>query len=288
MTRRPVDGPSLLCITRPELETTNRLLAEACDRLGVGFATVVAGQATSGDFSTWRDGRLLYRAATDEGSLCLERLLVGPDVACLHDPHFPCADPAARLFRAGLPMPRRVFVPARDHERLEAQAAWLGGFPVVVKRPGAEGGRGVSLVGSIDALVREVLAAPPGVAIEAFVPHARSYRLFVAGGRVLATTAATPGPGDFRTNAPSSRSLGAAVAPHGAEHIAVQAAAALAVDVAGVDLMESTDGTLLLTEANFPCYFADQQAETGVDLAGAIVRCLARKLGAQSSPFASA
>ena len=113
--------------------------------------------------------------------------------------------------------------------------------------------------------------------IETYVPHALCWRLTVLAGRVLAATASTPPEGDFRSNVPGSRVVEDAVLPDGAEEIAIQAVEAMRCDFGGVDLMQGTNGQLIVTEVNFPCFFADQQAGTGVEIAGAIVDHLMAK-----------
>lgn len=91
------------------------------------------------------------------------------------------------------------------------------------------------------------------------------------GNRVLAATAREAGAGDFRSNGPGSRPLDPADPPEGLAEIAVRAARVLRLEFGGADIIEADDGVLRICEFNFPCYFADQQQQTGVDIAGALV-----------------
>lgn len=73
--------------------------------------------------------------------------------------------------------------------------------------------------------------------------------------------------------------IGGIAPPAGLAAIAGAAAAALRLEFGGADVMESPGGALTLAEFNFPCFFADQQEATGIDIAGAIIDHLLAKLG---------
>lgn len=260
---------AFVLISRPDLDTTNELFARACAARGIPFHMVIPGAASAAGLPT-SGRRLIYAAATDRAALLLEKLMVRPGDALLHDPHFPCDHAPIRLARAGLPMARAVYLPARDAEARARQVDWLGGYPLVVKRPGMEGGAGICRVDEDTALLAAVEAAGFHAMIETFVEHTHCWRLAVLNGRVLAATAMAAAEGDFRTNAPGGRIVDAAL-PGDATEIAIQAISALHLEFGGVDIMEGPDGTLTLAEVNFPCYFAHLTEQTGADIAGAIV-----------------
>ena len=174
----------LVLITRPSLTEVNAQFAAACARRGLDMVTLTPGSAAQARLSG-SGARLVYRPATDRASWLLEKLVANARTVPLHDVHFACTHPGIHLRRSGLPMPRAVYdladPPARD-----AQVQWLGGFPIVAKVPGFEGGAGVSRVFDHDQLQRVLAdaAAPP--TLEAFVAHARCWRLTVLGGEVIA------------------------------------------------------------------------------------------------------
>lgn len=262
-------------ITRPDLEETNTVFQAACAARGLAFTEVHAGSVGAADLSG--DGpRLIYCAATDWASRLIEKLLQRPGDALLHDPNFVCDHQPILLARAGLPMAKAVYVP--DVDRLADQVAWLGGYPVVVKRPGGEGGQGITLASTLEDLQRQ-LAQPDGHAamLEAFVPHERCWRVCVLDGAVLSAHASVAAANDFRTNAAGGFVDADAVLPPEAGDIAIRAVEALRLAFGGVDLMERPDGALILAEVNFPCFFADRMAHGGTDIAGAIVAHLHRK-----------
>ena len=220
---------------------------------------------------------MLYCAAADRASALLEKLLFAEGTVALHDPHFICDQPEILFRQRGLPTPRTVFAPAPDEAGLLRQIDWLGGWPVVVKCAGLEGGRGVSLAHDL-ADLRAHLDTGRGGLIEAYVPHRRSWRVTVLGGRALASSAMQPPAGDFRANVPGFSIDDKADKPAGLEALAIAAVSALRLDFGGVDIIEGEGGTLSLCEVNFPCAFDFQQHATGVDIAGALVDHLVAKL----------
>ena len=113
--------------------------------------------------------------------------------------------------------------------------------------------------------------------MEAFIVHERTYRLFVAGGKVVTGTAASTSRGNFRCNGEGSLDLGEASAPDGSEDLALQATSALRLELGGVDVIEGLNGSLVVAEVNRPCYFADQQSAPDKDLAGTMLYHLLEK-----------
>lgn len=265
----------LVLVTRPDLGPINGALGAAAEARGLGVVELHAGAASGVPLP--RERRLIYRVAGDYRSRLVEKLIARPGDALTYDPHFPCDEPTARLASAGLPTPRTAFLAAAGPAERRAQVNWLGGWPVVVKAAGKEGGAGVRRAETLDDLETALAAAGQTAALQAYFPHERCWRVTVLGGAALAATAYAPAAGDFRSNAPGGRHLPDAEPPPGAEALAVEAARALRLDFGGVDLMEGPGGALAVAEVNFPCYFLQQQEETGVDIAGALIEWLAAR-----------
>lgn len=259
-----------LLVTQPDLDETNALFRAGCAARGLPIVELCPG-ASAGLLSPTDGPRLIYRAATDRAARLLELLLARQGDLLLHDPAFIYTHQPIVLRNAGVPVAKAVYQPAEEATTLAQQAAWLGGFPVVVKRSGNEGGAGVTLALDTDDLVRQLAESPAGTEIEAFVPHDRCWRVTVLAGRALAMTAYAPADGDFRSNAAGGHYVPDADPPNRLEAVAVAAVTALKLEFGGVDVMETPDGDLLVAEVNFPCFFAQQQFETGTDIAGAIV-----------------
>jgi len=266
-------------VTGPGLELTEALFADACRARGLAFSAVVPGDAAGSGLRRPDEWRLLYRAAVDRGAELLEKLLHGPRTVALHDPHFTCDHPPLRLMQCGLAVPRAVYVPAARTERLAGQVEWLGGWPVVLKRAGLEGGRGVTLLHDLASL-EAALVEPGGEArLERYLPHRRCWRVVVLDGQVLARLACVAPEGDFRTNAVGFGVEPAAAPPGGLDDVACRAVAALRLRFGGVDVIEASAGGLVVSEVNFPCSFVHVQGWTGVDIAGAMVDHLRQRAG---------
>lgn len=263
-----------ILVSAPGLRETDRLLEVACAEYDLPFTRIVPGAAAGLDLGGPGSRRLIYRAGVSAACQTVEKLLYRAGDAALHDPFFTYANQPLILSRAGLPVPRAVYVPDPEPAALARQVEAIGGFPVVVKVPGTEGGKGVSLARDFDALVVAIATAEWLPVLEEYVQHRLCWRVTVLDGRVLTATARAPGAGDFRTNGPGSGPVDEAAPPPGLGEIAIRAARALRLEFGGADIIESGDGTLRISEFNFPCYFADQQQRTGTDIARAIVERL--------------
>jgi ribosomal protein S6--L-glutamate ligase len=84
-------------------------------------------------------------------------------------------------------------------------------------------------------------------------------------------------PGEFRANLHRGGSALAVTLSAEEKRIAVRAAAALGLGIAGVDLLRSNRGPLLL-EVNASPGLEGIEASTGVDVAGAIVGHLEQRM----------
>ena len=201
------------------------------------------------------------------------------------DPLFECLFPGILFQKNGIPMPRTIHALTRERATLETHVNLLGGFPVIVKIPGSEDGKGVIGVDSYAALFSLLDYVGTAPILMEYFEHVVSYRLIVIGNNVIASEARHSGSGDFRTNSIGSDLIGAAAAPPAAIEMALKAARVLRIEFGGVDILENQDQKLLLAELNFPCRFscyfcccfADQQRDSGIDIAGAMLDHLMAK-----------
>ena len=261
----------LILISGPVERETDRMIVAACAARGLPCVKIVPGAARGLDLGPASERRLFYRTGVTVACVTVEQLRFRAGDSALHDPFFHYANQDVIFHMAGLPRPRTIFVPDPDPAALQRQIEGLGGFPVVVKKPGSEGGKGVSLVHDLDTLAKILAEAPAMPSLEAWFPHARCWRVTVLNGRILGATARAAAADDFRSNGPGSGPVDSSSPPPRLEEIATRAARVLNLEFGGADIMEAADGTLRLSEFNSPCYFAEQQQITGVDIAGAIV-----------------
>ena len=128
---------------------------------------------------------LLHRCAGDVASLQLHRLLYARAVASLNDPWFVCVDQDTVLQDAGLDVAKTIYLPCTEMALLEKQVAWLGGFPVVGKVPGTQGGEGVRQFASLESLVEFIEFNERDVRLHSMFQHHRSLRCVVVDGEVV-------------------------------------------------------------------------------------------------------
>jgi len=185
-------------------------------------------------------------------------------------------DSALEFQRIGLPMPSTVFFSQRiSHQAfMSLNLAW----PQVLKRNDSAQGDGVSLHLSPDSAwqrMQPLFNAGVSFALQAFIAESAGtdLRVFIIGGNAVAAMQRTAREGEFRAN----RHLGAKVSAIALspiqEGMAIRAAACLGLEIAGVDILMSRHGPLLL-EVNACPGFEALEATTGVDVAGKILELL--------------
>jgi ribosomal protein S6--L-glutamate ligase len=193
------------------------------------------------------------------------------------------------LSRAGLPVLESYLV--GDRPGYAEAVERLGGPPVVVKLASARQGAGVFLVREagddplIDgAPLSAFLDQRRGAVVQRHLPAEgrREFRVLVVGGRALAAAEARPREGEFRANLHQGASLSPARPGPELEGLALRAAAALGLEVAGVDIMQDAGGATVVGEVNLSPGFRGLEEATGVDAAGAMVELLARRAGASA------
>jgi ribosomal protein S6--L-glutamate ligase len=172
------------------------------------------------------------------------------------------------LVRRGLPVPRSVVLPAVDdpgRERLDHALAHLGPPPWVAKLPRGNRGQGVVVVDSLPSLrglADWFLAVGQPLLLQAFVPTSppSDCRVVVVGGRVLAAMRRYGEDGELRANV----HLGGRVErlhPHAElAALAVRAANAFGLEIAGVDLMEGPEGLVVIEVNSSPGVIGIQRA----------------------------
>ncbi|NUO72379.1 MAG: 30S ribosomal protein S6--L-glutamate ligase [Frateuria sp.] len=179
----------------------------------------------------------------------------------------------------GLDMPVTVF--GDNPDDTNDVLAMLGEPPHVIKLNEGSQGTGVVLAEKRSAS-QSVIEAFRGLyanfLVQEFIGEAKGsdLRCFVVGKKVIAAMQREASPGDFRANLHRGGSASKATLSADEKRIALRAAAALGLGIAGVDLLRSKRGPLLL-EVNASPGLEGIEAATGVDVAGHIVQLLERR-----------
>jgi ribosomal protein S6--L-glutamate ligase len=178
------------------------------------------------------------------------------------------------LSAAGIRVPDSCFVTRSGS--FFAAVDQLGGYPVVVKQPSGMGGEGVVKIddrSGAKTCVANMLDPVKGLVVQRFFsPKARvDARILVIGGKVAAAVQLIPAPHDFRTNIhQNGQAKGFDPPPEWAD-LAVSAARACSLDIAGIDMMVEKEGLPHVVEVNYSPGFRGLEAATGKDIAKKII-----------------
>jgi len=178
------------------------------------------------------------------------------------------------LSRAGLGLPLTVFTNySKDVEKTLKEA---GGPPVVIKLLEGTQGLGVVLAENKNAAI-SIIEAFNGlkarVIVQEFIREAKGadVRAFVVDGHVVGAMKRQAREGEFRSNLHRGGKAEVIELTHEEEIVAIKAAKALSLGVAGVDMLQSDRGPLIVEVNSSPGLEGIENA-TGKDIAEQIIK----------------
>lgn len=162
----------------------------------------------------------------------------------------------------------------------KAQVQWHHS-PLVIKTLSGSQGVGVMLsdnANQASSLIETLTQANIETLLQDFVPEAKGQdiRAFVIGNEVVGAMQRNGAEGDFRANLHQGGSAQAVELSQDLQTLAVRATQAMGLDVAGVDLIQSADGFLVL-EVNASPGLEGIEKATGEDIARRMVEHLKKK-----------
>ena len=187
------------------------------------------------------------------------------------------------LARQGIGLPKTVF--GDNPDDTADLLAMLGKPPHVIKLTEGTQGTGVILAERASSS-RSVIEAFRGLyanfIVQEFIGEAKGadLRCFVVGSRVVASMRRQAKAGEFRSNLHRGGTAKAADLSDEEREIAIRAARVMGLGVAGVDLLRSKRGPLVL-EVNSSPGLEGIEGATGVDVAGEIIDYIDRRLRAR-------
>lgn len=178
-----------------------------------------------------------------------------------------------------IPIPRTVLCFSVREVRTAAMR--MDRFPIVIKLLESTHGVGVALARSLYELERVAegfLHLQDRVLLQEYIEESdgRDIRALVVGNRVVAAMERKAMEGEFRANIHRGASATAVQLSGEDKDLCLRAAAALGVEVAGVDLIPSKRGPLLM-EINASPGLEGIETATKVDIAGAIIEYAVNK-----------
>ena len=159
----------------------------------------------------------------------------------------------------------------------------VGGAPLIVKLLEGAQGRGVVLAETkkaAESVINAFKSLRANLLVQEFIKEAqgKDLRCFVIDGKVVASIQREAAPGEFRANIHQGGSASVVKVSAEEKKLAIQAAKAMDLKVAGVDIIRSSKGPLLL-EVNSSPGLEGIEAATGKDIAGMMISSIEKKLG---------
>lgn len=183
------------------------------------------------------------------------------------------------LAEAGVAMPRWAIAHEAHQVR---EAAETIGYPIIAKVPFGTWGRGVFYAENPETLapIADYVMKRDKIPLilEQFIEEAgrKDLRIYIVSGKIVGAMERHAREGEVRANA----SIGGVGAPvelsEEEKHTALRAVEAFGLEIAGVDMLRSNKGPLII-EINANPGFEELERATGADVAGAIIDAAVEK-----------
>lgn len=184
------------------------------------------------------------------------------------------------LARKGIGMPKTSY--AHSSNSTQELIKFVGGAPLIVKVLRSTHGTGVLLAETnkaAEGLINAFLSLHTDFLVQEFIKEAggADIRCFVVGDKVVAAMKRQAIEGEFRSNLHKGASASQIKLKPSERSLAVTAAKILGLRIAGVDIVSSSRGPLVLEVNSSPGLQGIEKA-TGKDVAGAIISYLEKDL----------
>jgi len=183
------------------------------------------------------------------------------------------------LARKGIGLPVSGF--AHSPDDIEDLIKMVGGAPVVIKL--LEGTQGIGVVlaetqKAAESVIEAFMGLKANILVQEFIKEAggTDIRCFVIGDKVVAAMQRQAKEGEFRSNLHRGGSASLIKITPEERSTAVRAAAVMGLNVAGVDILRSNHGPVVM-EVNSSPGLEGIETATGKDIAGMIVDFIARE-----------
>lgn len=185
-----------------------------------------------------------------------------------------------KLAQMGIPVPKTVWL-GYDQD-IPSIVRKLGGYPVIVKLLEGTHGNGVLLLDSLTALrsiMNLLMKKGERTILQEFIAESKGadFRAFVVGDKVVASMKRQAAAGEFRSNLHRGATATPLLLTQEEQDLAVKATKALSLEVAGVDILRSNRGPLIM-EINASPGLEGIETSTGIDIAFQIMLHLEQQL----------
>lgn len=190
------------------------------------------------------------------------------------------------LQKSGLDIPTTGFAnsPIDTNDLIDM----VGGAPLIVKLLEGTQGRGVVLAETkkaAESVINAIKSLRANLLVQEFIKEAqgKDLRCFVIDGKVVASIERTAAPGEFRANIHRGGTASIVKVSPEERRLALKAAKTMGLKVAGVDIIRSSKGPLLL-EINSSPGLEGIETATGKDIAGLMISSIEKRLNWKKSP----
>lgn len=185
------------------------------------------------------------------------------------------------MARKGIPIPETLF--SINPDNISEQIEILGGAPVIIKLQEGTQGLGVMLAESkksAKSILDTLYKMDTGILMQKFIEESNGedIRIFVVGNKIVASMKRSSEAGEFRSNVHRGGSTETVKLSAKEKYIALNATKHIGLGVAGVDLIRSNKGPLLI-EVNASPGLQGIEGATGVNIAKEIVLYVERNGG---------
>ncbi len=184
------------------------------------------------------------------------------------------------LSRRGIGLPVTGFCHSPDD--IDGLIKMVGGAPLVIKL--LEGTQGIGVVlaetrKAAESVIEAFMGLKANIMVQEYIKEAggADIRCFVVGNKVVAAMCRQAQPGEFRSNLHRGGSAHVIKITPEERSTAVRAAKIMGLNVAGVDLLRSNHGPLVMEVNSSPGLEGIEQA-TGKDIAGMIIEFLEKSV----------
>jgi ribosomal protein S6--L-glutamate ligase len=187
------------------------------------------------------------------------------------------------LSREGVGIPRTVFAKFPKNQEVDQIIDLVGGTPVVIKVLEGTQGLGVVLAEtrqSAKSMIEAFSGLQTNILVQEFVKEARGadIRAFIVGGEVVGAMRRQGKAGEFRSNLHCGGTAQVIDLTPEERATAIKAAEAMKLGMAGVDMLQSERGPMIL-EVNSSPGLQGIEGATRVDIAGRIIEYIERNVG---------
>ena len=184
----------------------------------------------------------------------------------------------------GIRVPKTIaFASSRN---IDSAIRAVGGYPFILKKLKGTQGEAVYLINDVDKAHKKIdkyIRKRKPFLIQEFIKESKGsdLRCFVVGGRVVAAMRRTAAPGDFRANIHAGGKGESVELTNEERNMAIQAAEVLDLHIAGVDILQSNQGPMLLEVNSSPGLQGIEKA-TNIDIARQIIQHIETQVTSQN------